>query len=130
MGLGKTISTIVAVGALLSACNTSDALIPRVGIGENSAELRSSPVTQDETERMAAAARSQSALATPPADMNDPAFGGQADANPDPRPGAGAPPGTLEDQADALRNGGRNPYQSAPLDDGMRQSAPAAAGPL
>jgi hypothetical protein len=132
MGRGGTISIIVAAGAMLSACNTTDAMIPRVGIGENSAELSSSPVTQGDTERMAAAAGSQRALATAPPETYRSTYDQQPDQSQNAGFASGPSSGTLDEQADAIRNGGRNPYQSAPLDHAARTAAisnDAAASP-
>jgi len=113
MGLGRTISALAAASALLSACNTTDAMIPRVGIGEETAALNSSPVTQDDTDRMARAPVSQQALAAPTGGV----YRGDAGASYDRAPSypAESGGGSLDRQADALRTTGSNPYRSAPL---------------
>jgi hypothetical protein len=131
MGRGGAISTIVAAGAILCACNTTDAMIPRVGIGENAAELYSSPVTQGDAERMAAAAPSRRALASPAPGTYNSAYDRQPSRNQEREPdGTGAPATTLDAQADAIRNGGRNPYESAPLDRQQQTAAISNGGEI
>ena len=52
MGFGKAIPFAAVICAALSSCNTTDALTPPAAIGD---ETVSSPVTQGDVERMAAA---------------------------------------------------------------------------
>ncbi|MDM9621740.1 hypothetical protein [Rhizobium sp. S96] len=82
--------------ALLSACNTTDALTPLVDIGDTSGSVRSSPVTQNDVERMAGTTPRRQAFAA------EPRRGGYA--QPDYRPGTGAPQTTMDEQALALEN--------------------------
>lgn len=121
MGLGRTISAVAAVSAMLSACNTTDAMIPRVGIGEGSTALNSTPVTQDDTERMARAPVGQQALAAPTGGVYRGDAGPSYSQAPAYPPSAGS--GTLEGQADAIRTTGSNPYRSAPLAGGAEEQA-------
>jgi predicted small secreted protein len=114
MGLVRTTSISVVLCFLLAACNTTDALTPRVGIGDDMAGAGSSPVTQRDTERMAAA-QPQRVLGsetenTYQSDTNQQAYQPS---------GGGAYGGTLDQQADALRTSGVNPQASRPLDDGQ-----------
>ncbi len=115
-----TASTIFACLALLSACNTTDALTltPLVDIGETSSAQRSSPVSQGEAERMAGAPSHRQAFAVEsrqnsggyhPAYVEQPAYVQQ------PRPGSGAPPTTMDEQALALQSETRSPAVSAPI---------------
>ncbi len=94
----------------LSACNTTDALTPRVDIGDTGS---SSPVTQADTDRMAGA-YSEPIQSAPLAST----------ANTD------APRNTLEAQADALNNGSMvSPSSSGPPPDWSGQST-AQQAPL
>lgn len=89
----------------LSACNTTDALTPRVDIGDTGSSS-SSPVTQDDTDRMAGTYSEpiQSAPLAPTANTN-------------------APGNTLEAQADALNNGSTvSPSSSGPPPDWSGQN--------
>lgn len=113
----RSVSIIVAACAMLSSCNTTDALTPRVGIGE---DVVSAPVTQREVERMAATPR-------------QPTYGAQTDDSYQSSyqqraySGTGSSSATLDEQADAMRTSGRNPIASKPL-DGMQQPAQEADG--
>jgi predicted small secreted protein len=116
MGLVRTASMSVVLCCLLAACNTTDALTPRVGIGDDLTSNGSSPVTQNDTERMAAAQPPRVLGAetenTYHSDYNQQAY--------QPSPGAGgSSSATLDEQADALRTSGVNPQASRPLDDGQ-----------
>src|SRR5690606_10416419 len=88
----------VLSAALLTACNTSDALTPRVDVG---AGLRpSSPVTQAEANQLAGTPQ-QSTY--------------QGYSGPDQRVASFPPQNTLEAQAQALQSGGVSPAASAPI---------------
>ncbi|MDM9628818.1 hypothetical protein QTL95_23255 [Rhizobium sp. S152] len=94
-----TAPTLLTCLALLSACNTTDALIPQVDIGDTSSTIRSSsPVTQGDAERMAGAAPRQQTFATPKQNGYHPAYDQQEYM----RAGPGTPPTTMEAQARAL----------------------------
>jgi hypothetical protein len=105
-----TAPTLLACIALLSACNTTDALTPQVDIGDSSAGAApTAPVTQREAEQLAG---------TPPQQV----FGSQqrqggypAAGQPAYRSGTGAPPTTMQAQADALARNGASPSASAPI---------------
>jgi hypothetical protein len=94
-----TAPTLIASLALLSACNTTDALTPLVDIGDTSSTIRSSPVTQNDVERMAGKPpqRSQAFAAEPKQGGYHPAYVTQ-----EPARGTGAPPTTMQAQAYAL----------------------------
>jgi hypothetical protein len=94
-----TAPTLIASLALLSACNTTDALTPLVDIGDTSSTIRSSPVTQNDVERMAGKPpqRSQAFAAEPQQGGYHPAYVTQ-----EPARGTGAPPTTMQAQAYAL----------------------------
>lgn len=95
----------------LSACNTTDALVPLVDIGDTSSGIRSSPVTQGEVERMAGSPSRQQAFASEPRSNGyHPAYNQTAY-----RQGSGAPPTTMEAQAMALENNTHSPAASAPI---------------
>jgi len=116
MGLVRTASMSVVLCFLLAACNTTDALTPRVGIGDDLASNGSSPVTQNDTERMAEAQPPRMLGSetenTYHSDYNQQAY--------QPSPGGGgSSSATLDEQADALRTSGVNPQASRPLDDGQ-----------
>lgn len=109
----RSISIIVAACAALSACNTTDALTPRVGLGD---EVASAPVTQHEVERMAAAPP-QPTYGAQTQESYQSSYQQQAYSN------TGSSSATLDEQADALRNGGRNPVASKPIYDGQQQAS-------
>jgi hypothetical protein len=109
----RSISIIVAACAALSACNTTDALTPRVGLGD---EVASAPVTQHEVERMAAEPR-QPTYGANTEDSYQSNYQQQAYSS------TGSSSATLDEQADALRNGGRNPVASKPIYDGQPQAS-------
>lgn len=111
MRSGSTISVVIAVCAALASCNTTDALTPRVGLGDEEA---STPVTQNDAERMAAAPR-QPVYGSQTQDSYQSTYQQQAYS------GAGSSSATLDEQADAIRSGGRNPIASKPIDNGYTQ---------
>ena len=86
---------LACLASLLAACNTTDAMTPLVDIGDSSMPPRSSPVTQREVERMAGS-QSRQAFAAEPQEGYHPAY------NQAYRPGPGAPPTTMQAQADAM----------------------------
>ena len=86
---------LACLASLLAACNTTDAMTPLVDIGDSSVPPRSSPVTQREVERMAGS-QSRQAFAAEPQEGYHPAY------NQAYRPGPGAPPTTMQAQADAM----------------------------
>jgi hypothetical protein len=86
---------LACLASLLAACNTTDAMTPLVDIGDSSVAPRSSPVTQREVERMAGS-QSRQAFAAEPQEGYHPAY------NQAYRPGPGAPPTSMQEQADAL----------------------------
>lgn len=86
---------LACLASLLAACNTTDAMTPLVDIGDSSMAPRSSPVTQREVERMAGS-QSRQAFAAEPQEGYQPAY------NQAYRPGPGAPPTSMQAQADAL----------------------------
>ncbi len=95
----------------LSACNTTDALIPLVDIGDSSANMRSSPVTQGDVERMAGTPPRQQAFASEQRSNGyHPAYNQSGY-----RQGSGAPPTTMEAQAMALETAPRARVASAPV---------------
>lgn len=97
-----TAPTLIACLALLSACNTTDALTPLVDIGDTSGSIRSTPVTQGEVERMAGTPRRAQAFASSPREGGyHPAYVEQ-DTTSGPISGRGAPPTTMQAQAYAL----------------------------
>lgn len=104
---------IVGVCAALSACNTTDALTPRVGLGD---EVASAPVTQGEVERMAAAPRQPTYGAQTESSYQS-SYQQQGYSN------SASSSATLDEQADALRSGGSNPFASKPIDDGSSQGS-------
>jgi hypothetical protein len=112
MRSGRTIPFIVAFCAVLASCNTTDALTPPAGLGD---EVASTPVTQRDVERMAAAAPRQPVYGSQTQDSYQSSYQQQAYS------GAGSSSATLDEQADALRNGGRNPIASKPIDNGYGQ---------
>ena len=120
--------------ALLSACNTTDALTltPPMEIGDSSMNQRSStPVTQSEAERMAGEPQ-QTFPAAPRRNGYAPAYSQQtyptqpnyqAQAY---RPGTGTPPTTMQAQADALSRDGSSPAASGAI-EGESLPPPSAA---
>lgn len=129
-----TAPTLLICLALLSACNTTDALTltPPMEIGDSSMSQRSStPVTQSEAERMAGAPQ-RTFPAAPRRNGYTPAYSEQtyptqpnyqAQAY---RPGTGAPPTTMQAQADALSRDGSSPAASGPI-EGQSLAPPSAA---
>ncbi|MBY3133109.1 hypothetical protein [Rhizobium laguerreae] len=119
------VPTLLFVMALLTACNTTDALTPQVDIGNSSGGAPSSPVTQSEAERLAGTRQpsfsgsSQQGGYHPAYDQSQRAY----------RPGTGAAPTTMQEQADALSRSGSSPAASAPI-DGQSLPPPAASGEL
>ncbi|WFS21496.1 hypothetical protein [Rhizobium rhododendri] len=116
----RSIPIIVVAFAALSACNTTDALTPRVGIGD---DVASAPVTQREVERMAAAPH-QPTYGAQTRDSYQSSYQQQGYST------TGSSSATLDEQADALRSGGRNPVASKPLHDGMSQGQDDAENSL
>ncbi|QWW66640.1 hypothetical protein [Rhizobium sp. WYJ-E13] len=123
--------------ALLSACNTTDALTltPPMEIGDSSMNQRSSaPVTQGEAERMAGAPQ-QTFPAAPRRNGYTPAYSQQAyPTQPNYqaqayRPGTGAPPTTMQAQADALSRDGSSPAASGPIESESLPPPAAAEQP-
>lgn len=119
-----TAPTLLICLALLSACNTTDALTltPPMEIGDSSIGQRSStPVTQSDAERMAGASQ-QTFPAAPRRNGYTPAYSAQsAPTQPDYqaqayRAGTGAPPTTMQAQADALTRNGNSPAASGPIE--------------
>jgi len=95
----------------LTACNTTDALVPLVDIGNSSTNMRSSPVTQGDVERMAGTAPRQQAFTTEQRSNGyHPAYNQTGY-----RQGSGAPPTTMDAQALALENDARPPAAAAPI---------------
>lgn len=86
---------LACLAPLLAACNTTDAMTPLVDIGDPSVAPRSSPVTQREVERMAGSQPQQAFAAEQPEGYH-PAY------NQAYRRGPGAPPTTMQAQADSL----------------------------
>lgn len=114
----RSISITLAACAALSACNTTDALTPRVGLGD---EVASAPVTQHEVERMAAAPEQPTYGA-----QNDESY--QSSYQQQAYSSSGGSSATLDEQADALRSGGSNPFASKPIDDGRQPADNADSG--
>jgi len=112
---------LLVVTALLTACNTTDALTPQVDIGDSSDATPSSPVTQSEAERLAGT-RQQVFAGSPQQGGYHPAYDQSQRAY---RQGSGAPPTTMQAQADALSRNGSSPATSAPIEG---QSLPPATG--
>ncbi|KQV64501.1 hypothetical protein [Rhizobium sp. Root1220] len=111
MTRAATAPMLFACLALLSACNTTDALVPLVDIGDSSASIRSSPVTQSEAERMAGARPRQAFTAEPRQGGYHPLYNQQAYVR-----GSGAPPTTMEAQALALNSSTPSPGTSVPIE--------------
>lgn len=117
MGFGKAIPLFAVVCAALSSCNTTDALTPPAAIGD---ETVSTPVTQRDVERMAAAP--QPVYRTQTQDSYQSSYQQQAYS------GSGSSSATLDEQADALRSGGSNPFASKPINNGYSQSPAGDTG--
>ncbi|AVA22293.1 MULTISPECIES: hypothetical protein [unclassified Rhizobium] len=109
MGLVRTAFISVGFCFALAACNTTDALTPPESIGD----AGSSPVTQRDVERMASAPQRQQNYETAQDSYSYQRQGYQQQGYQSQNYGGG---GSLDDQAAALRSGGRNPYASRPLD--------------
>ncbi|EJZ19684.1 hypothetical protein NE852_15860 [Rhizobium sp. Pop5] len=119
------VPTLLIVTALLAACNTTDALTPQVDIGDSADAVQSSPVTQREAERLAGT-RQQVFAGSPQQGGYHPAYPQTEDQSQQTyRPGTGAQPTTMQEQADALSRNGSSPAASAPIEG---QSLPPAAG--
>lgn len=124
-------STLLACIALLSACNTTDALTPQVDIGDSSAGAApSAPVTQREAEQLAGTQQRQTFPSQPqqdgyPGAASQPTYQSQPTA----RAGTGAPPTTMQAQADALARSGPSPSVSAPI-QGETLQPPASNQPV
>jgi hypothetical protein len=128
-----TAPTLLFCLALLSACNTTDALnlTPPMEIGDSSVARSSTPVTQSEAERMAG----EPQRTFPPAPRRggyaptynaqsyptQPNYSAQAY-----RPGTGAPPTTMQAQADAMARDGSSPTASGPI-EGEALAPPSSA---
>jgi len=82
------VPTLLFVTALLTACNTTDALTPQVDIGDSSGATSSSPVSQSEAERLAGT-RQPGFAASAQQGGYHPAYNQSQQAY---RPGSGAPP--------------------------------------
>lgn len=118
MGVVRITLTVAGFCLALSACNTTDALTPPEAIGD----AGSSPVTQGDVERMAAAPQRRQVYQ----DTQD-SYGYQQQTSQQAyqQQGYGGT-GTLDEQASALRSNGTNPYASRPLDNSRTASiAPA-----
>ncbi|MDF0696785.1 hypothetical protein PYR71_09715 [Rhizobium sp. MC63] len=123
MTRAATAPTLLFVMALLTACNTTDALTPQVGIGDSSGGAPSSPVTQREAESLAGTRQPVFAAGSQPNGYH-PAYNQSPGAY---RPGSGAPPTTMQEQADALSRNSTSPAASAPIEG--QTLPPAATGP-
>ncbi|RFB92797.1 hypothetical protein B5K11_16230 [Rhizobium leguminosarum bv. trifolii] len=119
------VPTLLVVTALLTACNTTDALTPQVDIGDSSARASSSPVTQSEAEHLAGTRQPNFAGDQQPRGYH-PAYDQSQQAY---RPGTGAPPTTMQEQADALSRSSSSPAASAPI-EGQSLPPPASGGAL
>ncbi|EJC77226.1 hypothetical protein Rleg10DRAFT_5925 [Rhizobium leguminosarum bv. trifolii WSM2012] len=117
------VPTLLVVMALLTACNTTDALTPLVDIGNSSASAPSSPVTQGEAESLAGTRQPAFAANTrqrgyhPAYDQTQRTY----------RPGSGAPPTTMQEQADALSRNDSSPAASTPI-EGQSLPPPSSGG--
>ncbi len=108
---GWHVFVALALSLGLSACNTTDALTPQVDIGGGT-ERFSSPVTQDDTDRMART-HNPEPVQSAPLVSNTPSR---------------APNNTLESQAQALENGNAtSPSSSGPPPDWEGQIADGQA---
>ncbi|AJD41972.1 hypothetical protein C9413_30540 [Rhizobium sp. SEMIA 4085] len=110
MTRAQTAPMLLACLAALSACNTTDALTPQVDIGDSSFG-RSSPVTQREVERMAGSEPPRAFAGESRQAGYQPAYNNQSY-----RSGPGAPPTTMQEQADALARRGPSPAASQPVE--------------
>ncbi len=108
MGLVRITLTVAGFCLALSACNTTDALTPPEAIGD----AGSSPVTQGDVERMAAAPQRRQVYQ----DTQESYGYRQQTSQQAYQPQSYGGGGTLEEQASALRSNGTNPYASRPLD--------------
>ncbi len=122
MGLVRTRLIPVGFCLALAACNTTDALTPPETIGD----AGSSPVTQLDVERMAAASQRQQTYQTA---QDSYSYERQAYQQQGYQPQSSGG-GSLDDQAAALRSGGSNPYASRPLDGSRTASIPPENAPL
>ncbi|TXI01965.1 MAG: hypothetical protein E6Q76_16210, partial [Rhizobium sp.] len=113
MGLVRITLTVAGICLALSACNTTDALTPPEAIGD----AGSSPVTQGDVERMAAAPQRRQLYQ----DTQE-SYGYQQQTSQQAYQPQNYGGGTLDEQASALRSNGSNPYASRPL-DGARTAA-------
>ncbi len=122
----KQINPIASLGlaAALAGCNTTDALIPQVDVGEGT--FRSPPVTQSDLDAMSAQTAVMPVESVPPGQAA--AFAAQPNiSGPPPQHAAGHvgysdytdPAGTLEGQANRLAGG------EAPVQTMQPQAAPA-----
>jgi len=119
MGLVRITLTVAGFCLALSACNTTDALTPPEAIGD----AGSSPVTQREVERMAAAPQPRRSY-----QASQDSYGYQQQTSQQayqPQNYGGS--GSLDEQASALRSSGTNPYASRPLDGARTASIPPAS---
>lgn len=111
---------------LLSGCNTTDALVPRVDIGSSTTGFSSSPVTQSQTAQMAGAAQQQPFTSPPQAGGYHPAYDqGAVPAQPTYQAGTGAPPTSLQEQADRLSGTTSAPSATASVE---AEALPPATG--
>ncbi|ENN87913.1 hypothetical protein RHSP_49172 [Rhizobium freirei PRF 81] len=118
MGLVRTTLSVAGFCLALSACNTTDALTPPEAIGD----AGSTPVTQRDVERIAAAPQTRRSLQDTQQSYSYQQQSSQQGYQPQSYGGNGS----LDDQASALRSNGTNPYASRPLDDARTASiAPA-----
>jgi hypothetical protein len=109
--------------ALLSACNTTDALTPLVDIGDTSGSIRSSPVTQRDVERMAGTPQRSQAFASEPQQGGyHPAYAQAGSGYV--RQGTGAPPTTCRRRPRARRPDSSSPAASAPIESQGRSLRP------
>ena len=118
MGLVRITLTVAGICLALSACNTTDALTPPEAIGD----AGSSPVTQRDVERIAAAPQRRQTY-----QGSQESYGYQQQTSQQayqPQNYGGG--GTLDEQASALKSNGTNPYASRPL-DGSRTASIAPA---
>ena len=118
MGLVRITLTVAGICLALSACNTTDALTPPEAIGD----AGSSPVTQRDVERMAAAPQRRQTY-----QGSQESYGYQQQTSQQAyQPQTYGGGGTLDEQASALKSNGTNPYASRPL-DGSRTASIAPA---
>jgi len=120
MGLVRLTLTVAGFCIALSACNTTDALTPPEAIGD----AGSSPVTQREVERMAAAPQPRRSY-----QASQDSYGYQQQTSQQAyQPQSYGGSGSLDEQASALQSSGTNPYASRPLDGARTASIPPASG--